>query len=241
MRRWINAGWVLATQAPMPALAAASALGWLLLVVQPAGDAFTMPFCGSAWAVDRLASEIKLATALVDPGRWATGWVVMLLAMTPPLLGAPVTRLWRGSLARRRATVLLSFALGYLAVWILVGTGLQVLAIGLGAMAGAPAVTLVGVVWAAWRLSPLWRRAELGCHRAPQLRVFGTAAWTDSFDYGLRFGGWCAAACWPLMLAPLVAGRGHWVMMLIAAAMMAIDRNLPRDDEDLPNTGLRRA
>jgi predicted metal-binding membrane protein len=72
--------------------------------------------------------------------------------------------------------------------------------------------------------------AEDGCHWAPRLRVFGVAAWRDSLVYGFSHGGWCVLACWPLMLAPLTAGVAELGVMVACAAIMVVNRHLPRSD-----------
>src|ERR1700760_2387441 len=86
----------------------------------------TMPaLCGPGTARLLFASNgsdaFALALALNPPGRLLGGWALMLLAMMPPLLAAPLTHVWRSSLPRRRIWSVLQFAIGYAAVWLAVG------------------------------------------------------------------------------------------------------------------------
>ncbi len=233
MRRWLTAARVLATQPPMPALLAVSACGWILLLTQLERWTTAAPVCGSGWVAASAVDDLGSAAALVSPLAWATKWVMMLMAMTPPLLGSSVARLWRGSLARRRATTLALFFTGYVAAWSTAGAGLQVVAFALATHHSSISLVLVGLAWLAWRLSPPRRLADVRRHRAPRLRVFGAAAFFDSLRYGLGHGGWCALACWPLMLAPFVADHAHMGMMAISAVLMTVDRGMLQSERSV--------
>jgi predicted metal-binding membrane protein len=230
MRRWLTAAWLLASCAPGPALLVSSSCGWLLVLAWPTATALAMPFCGKPQLAAQVLADLRLATALVSPTGWLAGWVVMLLAMTPPLLAAPVARLWRGSLRRRRAGALGLFFAAYAAAWLAGAAALQALAVVLEALFGPAALVVAGAGAVGWWRCP-WRRVAVdGCHRAPVLRVFGAAASWDGLAYGLGHGGWCVLACWPLMLAPLVAGGAQLGVMAASAAVMVVDRYWPRTD-----------
>jgi predicted metal-binding membrane protein len=198
------------------------------MTTRPARNGFAILYCGQPELAARILGDLRLANAIGVPSSLALGWSVMLLAMTPPLLKAPISRLWHGSLRRRRIAALASFAAGYGAVWMAIGLGLNTAALLLTALCGPAAPAIAGGAAVAWRYAPLRKLAETGCHRAPRLRAFGTAAYWDSFAYGLGHGGWCALACWPLMLAPLAAPHGHVAVMAACAFVMIIDRYRPR-------------
>jgi predicted metal-binding membrane protein len=42
--------------------------------------------------------------------------------------------------------------------------------------------------------------------------------------YGVQSAGWCAASCWPLVLAPMTGGAAHLAMTAAAAALMLCER-----------------
>jgi predicted metal-binding membrane protein len=108
-----------------------------------------------------------------------------------------------------------------------IGLGLNTAAIVLIVLCGPAALAIAVGAAVAWRFASLRKMADTGCHRAPHLRVFGVPALWDSLAYGLRYGGWCALSCWPLMLAPLTASREHVAVMAVCAVVMVIDRYRP--------------
>lgn len=226
---WAAAIAAKASRGPAPALLALAAFGWLLVLALDAGGAAPMALCGGL-AVDRIAwvlGDLRLTLALHPPAVLAGSWALMLLAMTPPLLAQPVSRLWRGSLARRRGVLLAVFAAGYVAVWMIAGAVLLAAGVLMGAALGAWAFPGAVLLAAAWQILPVKRLALIRCCQSARLRVFGLAAAGDALAYGLTQGAWCALACWPLMLAPLTASTGHLPLMLLAAAIMLVERHGP--------------
>jgi len=224
---WLRAVGEAAGRGPWPPLLFASLLGWILLSVfgQPPVmvglcDGRFLDVLG--WGVGGASLTLGVNGAASLAGCWS----LMLLAMTPPLLAQPIRRLWRASLARRRATVIAAFVLAYGLVWMAAGGVLIAAAAVLGA-AGPAGLGIAAALVVALGLSPA-RRACLGrAHRAPRLRIFGLAAELDGFAYGARSGIWCVGACWPLMLAPLLAGGAQLPVMAVAAILMTLQRLVP--------------
>ena len=62
--------------------------------------------------------------------------------------------------------------------------------------------------------------AMCGC----PLPACGARADAGAMRYGVQSAGWCAASCWPLMLATMTGGAAHLTMTAAAAALMLFER-----------------
>jgi predicted metal-binding membrane protein len=219
MRGWLTAIAFRAGRKPMPALLSISAFGWLLMLAPGQSGAPPFAICG-----DSARAAFDQPTALV------LQWMAMLIAMTPPLLGGPIQRVWKGSLARRRASMIACFVVGYALVWIFAGGALGGAVSALTQAFGRWAFVVAMALALGWRLAPGQEFAHARAHAAPRLRVFGAAAFTDGALFGVQHGLWCIFACWPLMLAALLAPIGRGPAMFAAAVLMIAERYLPRAD-----------
>lgn len=156
----------------------------------------------------------------------AAGWLLMLAAMTPPLIAAPLRHVRERSFAHRRVRAMVLFVIGYGAVWMIAGMGLQVMAL---AVRLASSDTLMCLAFSAaaatlWQVSPAKQWCLNRCHRRPQLAAFGARADRAAFDFGLSHGAACVGACWALMLLPLLAGQGHVFTMLAVMLFIFAER-----------------
>jgi predicted metal-binding membrane protein len=222
-RGWLTAIAFRAARKPMPALLSISALGWLLMLAPSPSGGLPFAICGDA-----------TGAAINQPSAVLLQWVAMLVAMTPPLLGGPILRLWKGSLARRRAAMIACFALGYALVWTFAGVALRGAVLALTRAFDRWAFVIsIGLVLG-WWLASGRQYAHVRAHAAPRLRVFGVAAFADGARYGLRHGLWCLCACWPLMLAALLAPIGRGPAMFAAAVLMIAERYAPRAEPAYP-------
>jgi predicted metal-binding membrane protein len=214
-------GWRLGAlwRGPMPALLAISLGGWgLLLAARPelgalcgAGEAWT----GPGW------TGLKLALAIDPPVRMVGPWLVMFVAMMPPLLAWPIARLWAEAPTRRLPAVA-RFALAYAGVWLVAGVALSIAALAAEAWAGAAAVPpllIAGAIAVFWQATPAKGASLRLCSGDPG----GAGAWR----YGLVTALGCIGACWALMLVPLVAAGDleRWLMAVVAIALL-IERQL---------------
>jgi predicted metal-binding membrane protein len=160
----------------------------------------------------------------------ALAWLLMLLAMMPPLLAQPMRHLWRRSLRRRRARAIAGFVAAYLTVWLLVGFGLMAVAALLRALAGAtavPAAVLAIATALLWQATPAKQDCLNRCHRLPPLATFGLAADVDCLRFGFVAALWCVGTCWALMLVPLAADGAHVALMGGVAALTLAERLTP--------------
>jgi predicted metal-binding membrane protein len=162
-----------------------------------------------------------------NPTQLVSGWLLMLAAMTPPLIAAPLRHVRERSFARRRARAMFLFVIGYGAVWMIAGMGLQVMALAAQLAASDTLMCLALSVSAAtlWQVSPAKQWCLNRCHRRPQLAAFGAPADRAAFDFGLTHGAACVGACWALMLLPLFAGQGH-VLTMVAVMLFAFAERL---------------
>jgi predicted metal-binding membrane protein len=161
----------------------------------------------------------------------ASGWLLMLAAMTPPLIVAPLRHVRERSFAHRRPRAMFLFVIGYGVVWMIAGMGLQILALQVMALAERMAATdtlmclvLSAAVAMLWQVSPAKQWCLNRCHRRPQLAAFGATADRAALHFGFSHGASCVGACWALMLPPLFAGAGHILMMLAIMLFVFAER-----------------
>jgi predicted metal-binding membrane protein len=209
------------TRGPWPALLMVSLVGWIAPLALSRW--FAVPdFCGGSagpWPGPD-------ALALNQPGLLVLPWLLMLLAMMPPLLARPIRHLWRRSLRRRRTRAIAQYVAVYTAVWLLGGVVLLAAAIVLQRLVEAAVIPAVAIALL-WQATPAKQACLNGCHRLPPLATFGLPADLDCLRFGLTSGLWCVGTCWALMLVPLAAGAGHLALMAIASVVMLAERLPP--------------
>ena len=212
---------------PWPALLAVGAAGhavWLLgsIGVLPAAVCVAG---GGLWAGGAQQWATVAATLTLNPpGTLLIGWIIMLVAMMPPLLAAPIVHVRQSSLARRRARAVSAFLAGYAIVWIAMGIPLGLLALLAHSAFGQAALPLGLAAALAWSASPAHRRLLNRAHRLRPLSLFGLRADRDSIVFGIEHGLLCAAACWAWMLVPLLAGSWHYATMLAVGIVLLAER-----------------
>lgn len=187
----------------------------------------TLPEFCSAGRRMLLSDSLNLAFVFNSAAPLASGWLLMLAAMTPPLVVGPVRHIRERSFARRRARAMFLFVIGYGAVWMIAGMGLQVMALAAQLAASDTLVCLALSAAAAmlWQVSPAKQWCLNRCHRRPQLAAFGVPADRAAFNFGLTYGASCVGACWALMLLPLFVGQGH-VLTMLAVMLFAFAERL---------------
>jgi predicted metal-binding membrane protein len=217
------------TRAPWPLLFATAGLG-LALCLYSAGHSTLPAFCGSVLSIVASWPTVLEAELALNPAqRMLADWALMLLAMMPPLLAMPLMHVWRSSLPRRRIRAALGFLLGYSALWLAAGPLLMVLALLLQLSVADAALATALLVALLWSASP-WQRAALNRgHRTRRIGLFGWAADRDCLVFGASHGAWCIASCWAWMLMPLLGGAWHIPLMLVAGAIMLVERLAPGD------------
>jgi len=167
-------------------------------------------------------------------------WTLMTIAMMLPT-SAPLIVLFHRMVRERKSAALLVMVLlcGYVGTWALCGVVLQLanwtLRAGLARLAwlaaapwigGAVILTVAGV----YQFSSL-KYACLDNCRSPL--SFITSRWqggnesAQALRIGVEHGLFCVGCCWSLMALMFLVGTGNLVWMLLLAAVMALEKNLP--------------
>lgn len=192
-------------------------VAWALLMF--GSSVFSLPaFCSArGWSAPPLSASLELALLVNSPGKLATGWTLMVLAMMLPLAIGPLWHVRERSFARRRGRSTALFVAGFVAVWMLAGVILQTVALLARLMVPEPLACLGLAVAVAllWQVSPVKQRFLNRCHQRPPLAAFSFAADLDAFAFGVRNGAACAGVCWASMLAMLLTGQGRLPAMVV--------------------------
>ena len=207
-------------------LATSSLLAWITL--GRGGGSMMLPALCSANALPvlPLSASFDLALAFNAPARLASGWTLMLAAMMLPQIVAPLRHVRERSLARRRGRAMFFFVLGYLAVWLAVGTFLQTAALAALWTIALPSrwLGLAVAIAVLWQVSPAKQWCLNRCHRRPELAAFGPAADRGALLFGVANGAACAGACWALMLAMLLTGKWQFPAMIAVTLLLISER-----------------
>lgn len=227
----------------LPLLAALVALAWLALWAWARS-----PYASYLEHGDWLASgpaaflcrAVPAGDVVVPMALSAAAWILMTAAMMLPTT-LPLFDTFDRLTAQRadHGRLLLLLGLGYMAVWGAFGVlahGLHEAVLALlassptlawhGWVIGAATIALAG----AFQFSSLKHRCLEKC-RTPLSFVIehwrGQAQARQAFALGAHHGLFCVGCCWALMLLMFAVGAGNPGWMLVLAALMAIEKNLP--------------
>ena len=195
---------------------------------------------GEAGALAAICSAIPQGDIVVPAMLHASAWVLMIAAMMLPTT-YPVLQVFRRIIARRpdagRLTALVIF--GFFVAWMAFGLlahGVDTLLLALARREGA-LIAYGWVIGAAvlagaglFQFSALKYRCLEQCHTPfgfVVARWHGRSASREAFRLGLDHGMFCVGCCWALMLVMFVVGMGSLGWMLVLAAVMAAEKNLP--------------
>lgn len=212
---------------PWPVLFIISAGGYAVSLIGATGF-IPVAICGAGggnWpSEDELRAVVEATLKLNSPVSLLVGWCIMLVAMMPLLLGAPVVHVWHSSLTRRRARAVAAFGIGYGLVWLTMAgpLGLATLLVGTAFGSAALPVAILGAL--AWSACPLHQRLLNRAHRLRPLSLFGLRADSDCLVFGIEHGLLCATTCWAWMLVPLLADGWHFATMLVVGFVLLTER-----------------
>jgi len=166
---------------------------------------------------------VAIVDARVPHVMSATHWCLMVVAMMLPTI-LPAARLiaMTGTWKRRQRGPAL-FALGYLAVWVVVGVLATVtLRHTAPTLHGRWPLAAALVVAAVWELTVWKPRFLRACHRHPPVPPTGWKADRACVQRGMRNAVSCLGACWAVMTPMLVADHIHalWLMAPLTAAIV---------------------
>lgn len=187
-----------------------------------------------------ICRAIPAGEFLVPALLYAAGWVLMIAAMMLPTT-LPLLQIFRRITAGRRdANRLVALVVaGYFCAWLIFGLAAHALDWALHAAAretawfvangwlvGAVVIGAAGI----FQFSSLKYRCLERC-RAPfgfvSERWRGGSAVRAALDIGFSHGAFCVGCCWALMLLMFVVGTANLGWMLVLAAVMAAEKNLP--------------
>ena len=195
-----------------------SALAWLFLVLQPESGAIALCHAPASSAVGSVTDRLQAAWRTGALGLMLLGWMVMTVAMMLPRAGAMLRHVAGRSFAARRRRAAAEFLAGYLAAWTLLGVLLVPLAAAAPGLLGGACVPAAGfLLAAAWQCTAAKRLALLRCHRTGPLSPWGWHADRDCLGFGLAHGKDCAASCWAMMLACMLASHALLPMLCVQA------------------------
>ena len=192
-----------------------------------------------AW-LDAICRAVPQGSVVVPALLYATAWLLMIVAMMLPTT-LPLLRVFQGITAGRSdaGRLFALIVLGYIAAWGgfgLVAHGADSAIHGVAAdfawlrvhgwVVGAIVLALAG----AFQFSSLKYRCLERC-RTPfgfvNARWRGQRPAREALSIGFDHGLFCVGCCWALMLVMFVVGMGSLGWMLILAALMAVEKNLP--------------
>jgi predicted metal-binding membrane protein len=225
-------------------LGAVCALAWFVLFWWSASP-YERYLAHGGWrefgALDDLCAAVPQGAVVVPALAHALAWVLMIAAMMLPTT-YPILALFRRIVgARADARMLVARVVaGFVAVWLAFGLAAHAVDAGLQDLAGrSPGIARHGwIIGAAvlagaglFQWSALKYRCLEACH-SPFTFVashwHGRAPRREAWRLGVAHGAFCVGCCWALMLVMFVVGMGNLGYMLLLAAAMAAEKNLPQ-------------
>jgi predicted metal-binding membrane protein len=218
-----------------------------------APGALLLLIAGACWAVTARrmqGMDMGPGTSLGGLGWFAGVWATMMAAMMLPSL-VPMAQAHARESARagapRAAGAATVFAAGYLAAWLGAGVLAYALVEGVGSLSlpwlawdRGGAYVAGGVIFAAalYELTPLKARCLRHCRQPALLAGRWRAGAWGAVRTGLEHGGLCIGASWALMGALFAVGVMNVAWMVAVAALVAIEKLLPRRDVAVAGTAV---
>jgi predicted metal-binding membrane protein len=190
--------------------------------------------------VAAICQAVPAGDVLVPALLYAAAWVVMIAAMMLPTTFPLLDIFRRVTAARSDAKRLFALVVsGYLLVWLAFALAVHGLDLAVHAAARATpwlvangwviGAVLVGTA-GLFQFSALKYRCLDKC-RTPfgfvVERWRGASPAREALRIGVDHGAFCVGCCWALMLLMFVVGSGNLGWMLVLAAIMAAEKNLP--------------
>jgi predicted metal-binding membrane protein len=156
------------------------------------------------------------------------GWMLMSAAMMVPTVLPALRHLAFNSLRVRRRRAMLVFLAAYLLAWMVFGVAALAADRALRSAGAATTPLLVAclLLAAAWQLTPIKRRAIIGCRRSVPLPPTGWKADEACARFAIWQAGHCMVVCWPVML--MMAVLGHQVTAMIALTLWLVAEDQAR-------------
>lgn len=208
----------------------------LLLLVAAAAWAHVL--LSPAATDDMAGMDMAMTPTVIEGLAFVAAWAVMMAAMMLPS-ALPMIALYvatqrdatgPGGQAVRAAL----FTLTYLALWALTGVPIYFASVGLSAISAhglANGIAGVLVVTGIFQLSPLKQVCLRHC-RSPLGFLLGRwrAGWRGGLAMGWAHALYCLGCCWALMVVLVAAGAMGLPWVLLIAAVVAVEKLLPRGE-----------
>ena len=208
----------------------------LLLVV----GAITSPGAGTTAGHHMHEGHHAMGTSPDMESPWVTWlsswehWTLMVLAMMLPVVAPQVRRVATRSLWSRRHRAAVTFVLGYVAVWLVLGAGLVMVVLALGGQQQlAPWLPVVLLLAAGWQVSGPRRRMLRRCASLRLGAADGLAADLDCARAGVRSGLRSVVTCGPLMVAMVLSHS----LLLMAGVLVVLLSERARGANPLRRAG----
>ena len=195
---------------------------------------------GDAGAFAALCRAIPQGDIVVPASLHALAWLLMIAAMMLPTTYPLLSMVRRVTAGRPDAGRLLALVVaGFVVAWLGFGVlahgadaalrwtaGQSAWFIANGWMVGAAVLAGTGLFqWSSLKYRCLDRcRAPFGFVNS---RWHGRSPPREAFRIGIDHGLFCVGCCWALMVTMFVVGAGNIGWMLVLAAVMAAEKNLP--------------
>ena len=224
-------------------IAALSATAWAVLALwtaSPYARYVAHPGMTDAALWQQLCRAVPQGELLLPALLHALAWVLMIAAMMLPTT-YPILALFRKIVTGRddaRKLVALVIA-GFFAVWFAFG----IVAHAADELVQWSALRVPGLIAHSWlvgavilagagafQFSKLKYRCLEECHTPFSFimaRWHGRSPTREAWRLGVDHGLFCVGCCWALMLVMFVVGTGNLGWMLVLAAIMAAEKNLP--------------
>ncbi|WP_341317750.1 DUF2182 domain-containing protein [Paraburkholderia sp. IMGN_8] len=227
----------------LPVLAVLIALAWLTLWAwarSPYGRYLEHGDWTASGPAAFLCHAVPGGDLIVPVVLYAAAWIVMTAAMMLPTI-LPLFNIFDRLTAQRpdHGRLLMLLVLGYMTVWGAFGLLAHALhSAVLSLLASAPTLAwhgwLIGAATIALAGAFQFSRLKYQCLekcRTPLSFVIehwrGHAQARHAFVLGVQHGLFCVGCCWALMLLMFALGAGSLGWMLLLAAVMAIEKNVP--------------
>jgi predicted metal-binding membrane protein len=195
---------------------------------------------GDASALAALCRAIPQGDLVVPAALHAAAWVLMIAAMMLPTTFPLLTTFRRITGARPDADRLGRLVVvGFFAAWIAFGVAAHLADAALRSAAAGSAWFIAN----GWKVGAAvlaaaglfqWSALKYRCLEACRspftfvaVRWHGLSPSREALSIGVDHGVFCVGCCWALMLTMFVVGVGSIGWMLVLAAVMAAEKNLP--------------
>lgn len=209
---------------------------WVYLVMNLAATSHSavvsnyVAYCGVPGAVNVALAYPGIPTIIFN-GFFP--WLIMIVAMMFPLLNRPVRHVAFSVRQKDSVFVILSFLVGYTAIWLLAGAIFFLVDSLLASkqikfIASYAFLLSTVLVW-----QPVRPLMMMKCGQTMPIHIQGWQMYADTFFYGLIMSFYCLTICWAPMAALILAHHNALLMLAVTIVIIA-ERYLIPHNSKLP-------